>query len=335
MAGLRVAIVGCGSAAEYHAAAYRKNSDVKLVAVFCRRENRGDKFAAKYGNLNIYTDISEMLGVEKPDIVSVCTPAGSHAEFAIKAMEGGANVLCEKPFASTIQEADMMIEAEKQTGKVLMPGFTLRFFNEMRKVKRLAENGELGKIGNLWFRKGKWMPEQKWYSDPSKTGGVAMDLASHGIDLLTWITGARVTSVYASSTGIYGKEIDDNIWINMKFDNGAIGVVGSSYSYPFFSYDFGLSGEKKAVRHFRGKLFIESVEANHTLVWNFFNYCLETFVLPLRHLVDDPFEKEINHFVGSIKNNKKPLIAAEEGRENLKIVLAAIESAKTDRAVNL
>ena len=138
---LRVAIVGCGGIANgKHLPALKTVKDIELVA-FCDIIVEGAR---------VYEDYRELLKVEKPDVVHVCTPNREHSEVAIAAMEAGADVLCEKPMAINEAEAKAMLECAQRTGRTLSIGYQSRYRADSQYMKAECEKGT---FGNIYFAK--------------------------------------------------------------------------------------------------------------------------------------------------------------------------------------
>ncbi len=148
---MRVAIIGCGWIAENHIKSYLKQPDVEIVAGCDLIPGKAEAFFKRFGVDGVKTDYAshrEMLDDEslKLDAVSVCTYNCQHAEPAIYALDKGVNVLLEKPFTVTLDEAVEVMRAEKRSGKVLSIGFQPRLDENMQQIKKIVESGELGKI---------------------------------------------------------------------------------------------------------------------------------------------------------------------------------------------
>ena len=148
---LRVGIIGCGWIADAHMKSYLKQPDVEIVAGADLIPGKAKAFMEKYGLENVKTDYAshkEMLDDEslKLDAVSVCTYNRQHAAPAIYALEKGVNVLLEKPFTVTLDEAVEVMKAEKKSGKILSIGFQPRMDENMKMIKKIVESGALGKI---------------------------------------------------------------------------------------------------------------------------------------------------------------------------------------------
>ena len=145
---LRIGIIGTGWIAESHIESYKRMKDVKVVAMADWIPGKAEKFAKRYGieNCNFYPDHKAMLDAEELDAVSVCTFNTQHAAPTIYALEKGVNVLLEKPFCVTTEEAVEIMRAEKKSGKVLSIGFQPRLDENMQMIKKIVESGVLGKI---------------------------------------------------------------------------------------------------------------------------------------------------------------------------------------------
>ena len=145
---LRVGIIGTGWIAEAHIEQYKKMPDVEIVAGADLVPGKADAFFKQFGVENVQTFLShkDMLDNVELDAVSVCTYNATHAECTIYALNKGVNVLLEKPMCVTLEEAVEIRKAEKASGKVLSIGFQPRFDPNMKLLKKIVRNGELGKI---------------------------------------------------------------------------------------------------------------------------------------------------------------------------------------------
>lgn len=146
---LKIAIVGTGWIADAHMEAYKNMPDVEIVAGADIIPGKAEEFFKKHGleNVRCYTSDAEMYAAEKDlDGVSICTYNRQHAPCAIRALEAGVNVILEKPFTVTLEEAIDVMRVEKKSGKILTIGFQPRFDLNMQMIKKIVESGELGKI---------------------------------------------------------------------------------------------------------------------------------------------------------------------------------------------
>ena len=147
---LKVGIIGTGWIAESHIESYKQMPDVEIVAAADLIPGKAEKFFKRYGveGVRLYPDHKSMLDAEAGnlDAVSVCTYNATHAECTIYALQKGVNVLLEKPMCVTMEEAEAILKAEKESGKLLSIGFQPRMDDNMQMIKKIVESGELGKI---------------------------------------------------------------------------------------------------------------------------------------------------------------------------------------------
>ena len=180
MGKVKVAIIGTGSISNFHADAYKKLSNVEIIAACDINKNNLNEFAKKYDVPNVFTDYNEMLKMSDIDAVSVTAWNNVHAPASIAALKAGKNVLCEKPLALNKNEAEEMVKVSKETGKLLMVGFVRRFGGNTIALKELIDNGTLG---DIYYAKAgclrRWGNPGGWFSDKKRSGGgPVIDLGS-------------------------------------------------------------------------------------------------------------------------------------------------------------
>lgn len=220
----RIALIGAGIISQNHLEALKELDRFEPVAIADIQEVRASEQADKYG-LRAYTDYRRMVEEEKPDAVAVSLPHMLHKEASIWCMEQGCHVLLEKPMALNREECDAILDAESRTGAVLMIGHTQHFIPENRKAKELVESGELGQLVMAQdIRHVSYFTEKRpaWFLDKAKAGGgIMMNLGSHSVDKLQWLTGARVTSVKADVTHYGGRgNVEGSVAAYMQTDQG-------------------------------------------------------------------------------------------------------------------
>ena len=188
---LRVGIIGTGWIADAHMASYKKMPDVEIVAGADFIPGKAEAFFKKHGieNVKCYPSHKELIDNEKLDAVSVCTYNCQHAEPTIYALNHGVNVLLEKPFTVTTEEAIEVIKAEKKSGKVLSIGFQPRFDANMKMIKKIVESGELGKIYYIQTgggrRRGIPTPFGTSFIEKDKGGiGALGDIGCYSLDMV-------------------------------------------------------------------------------------------------------------------------------------------------------
>ncbi len=239
---LNFAIVGCGRIAQRHAEQIKKIGNLAAVCdIIIERANA----LAKQYNANAYYTIEDLLSTEKKiDVVAICTPNGLHAQHSIQSLQSGINVLCEKPLAIKTADCVKMIEVAKQCNKGLFSIKQNRFNPPVEAVKKIIDEGKLGKIFSVqlscfWNRNAAYY-DSSWKGKKELDGGTLFTQFSHFIDLLYWMIGdisdaKAYTSNYAHQNII---EFEDTGVVILKFVNGAIGTV----NYTVNSYNKNMEG---------------------------------------------------------------------------------------------
>lgn len=189
---IKVAIIGTGWIADSHIAGYKSMPDVDVVALADLVPGKAEAFAKKHGleNVRFYDSDKSLLDAEKDlDGVSICTYNCQHAPCAINALNHGVNVMLEKPFTVTLDEAIEVMKAEKKSGKILTIGFQPRMGANMQMIKKIVESGELGKVYYLQAgggrRRGIPTPFGTTFIEKDTAGiGAVGDIGSYSLDML-------------------------------------------------------------------------------------------------------------------------------------------------------
>ncbi len=239
---IKFGIIGCGRIAERHAE--HVNSLGILVAVCDIVPAKAIKLAGRYGAKS-YTSLDELLENEKDiNVVAICSPNGLHAEHAIKALNKGFHVLCEKPMAITVYDCGQMIQAAERANRRLFAIKQNRFNPPVVAVKKAIDEGKLGKINSIqlscfWNRNPDYYANS-WKGTMKLDGGTLFTQFSHFIDLLYWIVGdVRNVHAYLGNFDHRGIiEFEDTGAVILEFYNGAIGTI----NYTVNSYKSNMEG---------------------------------------------------------------------------------------------
>lgn len=186
---VRIGVIGCGGIANgKHLPSYKKNPNAELVAFCDIVEERAVKAKADYGteDCGVYTDYKEMLKKETLDAVLVLTHNSEHCRITVDALEAGKHVLCEKPMATTYEEAKKMIAARDKSGKVLTIGYQNRFRNDSLYLKKLADEDTFGEVyyAEAMAIRRRAVPTWGVFIDEKKQGGGPLiDIGTHALDL--------------------------------------------------------------------------------------------------------------------------------------------------------
>nr|WP_280518571.1 Gfo/Idh/MocA family oxidoreductase [Lederbergia wuyishanensis] len=335
---MKVAVVGCGSIARYrHLPEYAANDQVELVAVCDIVEDRAKEMAEQYG-AKAYTDYKTMLDEADVDVVSVCTPNYLHAPVSIDALNAGKHVLCEKPMATSEEDALAMIEAAKNNNKKLMIAHNQRFVPSHEKARELIENGEVGKIYGFRTAFGHPGPEgwsidgkDSWFFRKEEAFIGAMgDLGVHKTDLMRYLLGEEFVEVGAFVEAGAKKDstVDDNAVCVLKSESGIIGTLAASWAYQKEDNSTVIYGEKGVIR-------LED-DPEYSLIVHYRNGETKNFDLGKIQSNEEGGQNStrvIENFVNSIVNDTEPPINGEEGMKSLKVVLAALKSSETKQIV--
>ena len=243
---MRVGIIGCGSIArQRHAYEYSRNSNVEIAGFFDFVPERAEPLVSLFGG-KVYESLDELLDDPTIDAVSVCVANAYHADTAVKALEKGKHVLCEKPMAISLEDCERMIETAEKCGKRLMIGQNQRLTPAHRKAKEIIASGEMGKVLTFQttFAHGgpeSWSVEKSrntWFFRKSAAAfGSMADLGIHKIDLIKYLVGDEYDRAYSRMCVIDKTfedgspiEVDDNSVEILTFRNGAFGTVTTSWT---------------------------------------------------------------------------------------------------------
>lgn len=343
---LNVGVIGAGSISAMHLNAYKNNPQVRLKAVCDIVPQRAKARAEEFGAERWYASADEMLKAEKLDAVSVCVWNSAHAECTIKALGAGCHVLCEKPMATSLKEAEAMLEQAEKQNRLLMIGFVLRFSNNSRIIEDLKSSGV---FGDFYYAKATYMRRNGnpggWFGDKSRSGGGPLiDLGVHYIDKVRYHFGnPKPVSVYAAayqklfdrpelklnhkdyaSAGA-GKgdicDVEDMASALIRFDNGSSLQLEVSFSLNL-KQDTGnavLYGTK-------GGVSLDPFEIYSELGGYMVN------ITPTG-IPEEDFRKlfcnEIDHFISCVNGECSCLAPARDGVEIMKIIDAIYLSAQT------
>lgn len=239
---IRFALLGCGRIGQRHAEHIQKQG--VLVAVCDTVEEKAVQTAAKYGG-TAYTSLEQMLTrADEIDVVAVCTPNGLHAAHTIAALRSGCHVLCEKPMAIDVSHCGEMIKEAERANKRLFIVKQNRFNPPVAAVKRIVDEGKLGKILSVqlncyWNRNPEYYLGS-WKGTLDLDGGTLYTQFSHFIDLLYWIVGdVRDVHAFTGNTNHQGIiEFEDQGVILLRFFNGVMGSV----HYTVNAFDSNMEG---------------------------------------------------------------------------------------------
>jgi len=350
-----IAILGCGKVAHLHAKAVQNLKNARLAGVWSRTPKTAIMFAAQYGT-TFYAEIKDLVKREKIDLVIVCTPHPFHLHPVLEAAKAGANILVEKPLASTLEDSDKMIEACKNAGVKLGVISQRRWYAPVKRVKDAIEAGKIGKpvfgtINMLGWRDKKYYDADEWRGNwKMEGGGVLVNQAPHQLDILLWFMGEidEVFGLWKNLNHPY-IEVEDTAVAIIKFKNGAIGniIVSNSQKPGIFGkvHVHGQNGASVGVQTDGGAMFIAGVpgyiEPPINDIWTIEG---EEKLLEKWKDADsahfnsiDPMvfymERQIEDFLEALDNNREPLVTGEDGRRTVELFTAIYRSTRDNKPV--
>jgi len=344
---LNVGIIGCGSIArQRHAAEYRHNKSANIAAVFDLSRPRAEAMAKDFGG-KVYDTVEELIADPSIDAVSVCVANAFHAPITIDALNHGKHVLCEKPMAITLKDCEDMLKAAEKSGKRLLIDHNQRLTQAHRKAKEILASGELGRVISFAATFGHKGPEM-WSADKSSNTwffkkntaafGSMADLGIHKIDLMRYLIGGDVKSVYSRIATLDKKfpdgtpiEVDDNSVEILTFQNGALGTITTSWThYGEECNTSTLYCEKGILKLYHDPRYaLQVVYADGTKAH---------YELDRMQTNDDAQQRSsgvIDLFLEAVLEGKQTVLDAEQIVDSMRVVFACLASAESGRIVEL
>jgi len=338
-----VALIGCGySGCELHGVWYKKIPEINLIATVDSNIDRARNAAQRFGAKTFTDDWRNVLKNPAVDMIDINVPPSFNKDIAVAASEAGKHVLCEKPMATSLKDADEMIAASEKNHVKLMIAHVLHFLPEYAELRKAVDQDMIGRLqaGNAI----RWLGEpyfpfsstwNKWYGSIELGGGVTFSMQIHDLDFLRSLFG-KVTEVYSVCRNFTHREfmIDDFSATTLFFDNGKIALAEASWVSPSpFTQQLDLFGEEGFLSLRTGGR-LTSIEASkgQPAVTAYFKDG-SSRSLPTSEV--NGYYAEIKHFISCLVNDEKPVLDPRESRETLKVTLAAVESAKSAKPVKM
>ena len=322
--------IGMISFAHMHALSYAnalKTLGVGIAGIYDDDAARAKEMAEQFGT-QAFSSLDELFAANLDGVI-ICSENINHRTHVLAAAGKVPNILCEKPIATTVEDAKAMISACENAGSKLQIAFPVRFAPPVRKLKAVLDAGTLGRLISAKCTNHGKMPGG-WFIDKTKAGGGAvMDHTVHVIDVLRWALDTEVTEVYAEVGHglLHETEIDDAGMLSFRLGNGVYGTLDTSWSRPDNYPTWGdvtieILGERgiATVDAFDQKLTLTSAPAQKTewVPWG-----------------SDADLGLIKDFVEMIRTGREPSITGEDGLKALEVALAAYRSAEETKPVAL
>lgn len=262
----KAVLIGCGAISTNHADALKNLKDVNFAAVCDPNPEAAKALLDLHGlELPVYADYKEMIAVEKPDAVHICTPHFLHAEMAIYALDHGVNVFLEKPACMTREELAPLMEAEKRSDAILCVCFQNRFLTCVEKAREVLAEEKTGEILGArafvtWKRGGEYYTESPWRGKIATEGGsILINQSIHTLDLLLQFMGEpeTVQGAIGNYTTPYN-DTEDTAHIYMTFPGKKMGVFFATNGYcKSRKIELELTCENRLIRFVGDKLYVD------------------------------------------------------------------------------
>ena len=330
---MKVAVIGVGSMGINHLRVYTELDGIEVVGASDISADRLEMVAARF-SVKTYTDYKELIEKEKPEAVSITVPTSEHEIVATFCLEHGAHVLVEKPIAATVEEGQRLIALAQKLGKQLMVGHIIRFNPAMQDLKRRLDNGDLGKIFQVFCRRAGPFPAR------IRDVGVVVDLAPHDVDIMRFLTGKDPKRVYAETEQRIHTDHEDLLFGLLRFPDGITGALEINWLTPTKMRETLVLGEKGLFRVddlMQDLYFYENPQAIGEL-WSPFRALRgvsEGSMTRFSVKRQEPLKAELQAFIDAVNNNEPVPVTGQDGLEALRLSLALVESGTTHQVIEV
>ena len=345
---MKVAVVGYGGMGGWHTEKLQKSDVAELAGIYDIRRERNE--LAESRGIHAYGSLRELLQDSEVELVTVAVPNDAHEDVVVKALNAGKNVICEKPVALSLESLNRMIEAAEKNHVHFSTHQNRRWDVDYLAMKQVHDSGELGKVINIESRiHGSRGIPSDWRGEKVHGGGMLYDWGIHLIDQMLMIFGfENVESVYCICDHITNQEVDDGFRLDLNFKNGQRATVEVG-TYNFIAMPrFYMRAEKGSALITDWREEAQVVKCTH---WH------ESEVLPVEtaagltktmaprdgittdtYRVPKP-QSDVHdyyrNFIATIRGEATQCVTYDQMRTDLRVILAAFESAKEGKIVKL
>lgn len=329
---LNCAVIGLGMMGQRHARIWKELPQTHLLGVYDIVPERTQEWA---GTLDCQAcgSLEELLALPGLDLVSICTDDQLHVAPCVAAAAAGKHILVEKPLATSVAEADTIIEACRNNGVTLMVGHVVRFDPRYQVAKQAIDAGEVGDVVQVFGRRNNVVSSGRRIG--SRTS-VAFFLGAHDLDLMRWFCGSEVVRVYAESASKVLTDLgcEDTIFTVLKYANGAVGCLETCWVVPE-----GVASTLDArleVVGSRGRVAVrvggEGLEVSGA---DRVSRPDVTYGPILNDLQYGALRTQLEHFAACVQQGREPMISPADARAAVEVCEAIHESLRTQQPVVL
>ncbi len=318
---LRAAVLGLGIMGSHHLRVLSATAGVHVVAVVDPRAERRAAAQRSYPGVTAHASLAEALDGAALDFACVAVPAIHLAAVAHEALAAGLHILVEKPMATTVPDARRLVEDAAGRGLLLCVGFVERFNPAVVALKQKLAEGMLGEVYQVHTRRLSPFP------DRDAQLGVALDLATHDIDVMRYILGDEVNRVFAETSQRLHENAEDLLCATLRFDGGATGLLEVNWLTPAKVRQLSVTGEKGmfTVDYLTQELEFYEHPRRESTTWDALAGLrgagegnMTRFALVRR----EPLRQEWEAFIAAVRDGGPPAVAGGDAAAALSIARA-------------
>lgn len=330
---LRAAVIGVGAMGQHHARVYAQLPTTQLVAVADASEATGQRMAGLHHTV-AFTDHRAMLEETRPDLVTVAAPTEYHYAAAMDALEAGCHVLIEKPIAVHEEQARELIDRAAELGRKLMVGHIVRFDPAVQALRQHLADGELGRIFQVRCRRLGPFPAR------IRDVGVVIDLATHDLDMIRFLTGREAVRVYAETEQKIHSAYEDILVGTVRLTDGTIGILDINWLTPNKIRELTVTGERGMflVDHLTQDLYFYENAETQDEGWSAIRLLRgvsegRMIRYPIQKY--EPLMAELEAFARAVAEDTPVPVTGADGLAALRLAQALVRSGREGQAITL
>ncbi len=329
---MRVGVIGVGSMGQNHARVYTDLAE--LVGIADPDPKQGgavlNRLQSSGPAIHWFPDYHALLK-EDLDAVSVCVPTSVHEEVSMDVIRAGIDLIVEKPLASTVGQAKKIADAAERAGVTLAVGHVERHNPAVALVKRQLDAGDFGDLITISSRRVSSFPMRV------RDVGVILDLGVHDVDIMRYLVGSHVDSVYALSGKGAGESHESHANMLLRFGNGVHGFIEVNWLTPTRVRNLALTCLKSFVEvdYAEQSIAVSSATLGRMDPFNLYQVPLEHHVRRVHVRKEEPLRLELQDFLQAAEKGREPLVTGRDAVETLRVVEAAIVSRQYGHVINL
>ncbi len=328
---LQAAVIGVGAMGRNHARVFAQMEGVNLTAVADISRDVAERVARTY-KAAAYSDYREMLDRERLDIVTVAVPTRLHFPVASEVIARGLHVFIEKPLTASVEEGRALIAAAQAQNVALAVGHVERFNPVVKELKRRLDAGQVGRVFQMMARRVGPFPSRV------EDVGVVFDLATHELNIMEYLNGSPIESLYAETEREIHVQHEDLLSGLLKFRNGTIGLLDVNWLTPTKIRQLSVLGERGMflVNYLTQDLFFyENSSANGWEGLIALMGVSEGKVTRYEIHRQEPLKEELEAFVRAVIRGEPPLVGGEEGLRAVYLAQMLVASGRERRLIRL